>query len=91
MSDPSGLGEPVEPKCPKCRGQCVYNGNYFCTDRDGCGWALQVMEDGSHGYDEIWFHEALDSLWRYRASKGHEDPFHRNPYMPDFIRPEERD
>lgn len=25
-------------RCPRCAGEIVYNGNYFCDER-ACGWA----------------------------------------------------
>lgn len=42
-------GDPVKPPCPSCGGQAVYNGNYFCADTDGCGWALPA---GLYGGDD---------------------------------------
>lgn len=61
-------GDPVEPACPMCSGQCVYNGNYFCVE---CGWALP------HGNPEAdrpnsrflceWSVEAYFSLMDFRG------------------------
>lgn len=33
---------PSMPRCPRCGGEIVYNGNYFCSSYaiEWCGWAL---------------------------------------------------
>lgn len=43
------IGDLVEPECPECGGEVVYNGNYFCTDREGCGWAFPHPSDEGRG------------------------------------------
>jgi hypothetical protein len=51
-------GDPIDIPCPKCKGQLVYNGNYFCTE---CKWQLPDRANS-----KIY----LEGLIRYRRSKG---------------------
>jgi hypothetical protein len=70
-------GDPVTPPCPKCGGPCVYNGNYFCLDREYCKWALTPVEYDRKGNEierpageDLWFVIAYGSLMAYRERKG---------------------
>jgi hypothetical protein len=67
-------GEVVGPACPECGGVAVYNGNYFCDDRELCGWALPgPREDDTHPPlpDDVarWGRDAYISLMRSRGQK----------------------
>lgn len=44
-----GLAVPAGILCPRCKEfQIVYNGNYFCSDFEDCGWAFD--SDSQHPY-----------------------------------------
>lgn len=66
-------GDPVGPRCPWCGGECVYNGNYLCTQ---CSWGLTPEEYDGRGNllprpagEDEWFALAYLSLMTYRAKR----------------------
>jgi hypothetical protein len=48
---------------------CSYQGNYFCNDVDGCGWALPADEPETllTPTEQRWFAQAYLSLMEQRA------------------------
>lgn len=58
---PGHQGEVVEgARCPRCRGEIVYNGNYFC-DRigDGCDYALADTKSAWNRHGRAWYTQLM--------------------------------
>lgn len=53
--------------CPQCYEPITYNGNYFCTDYDRCGWALP--DQPTSKADKLAFNVAYTELMHLRGQE----------------------
>jgi len=59
-----GIDDPTGTICPKCLTyEVVYNGNYFCSDEENCGWALSEFQKTLE-------RQLSSRLSEYRRSRG---------------------
>ena len=64
----SSEDQPIpEIKCPECKGEVTYNGNYYCLDAFGCGWALSTDELSAQA-EKQWYAHAYANLMLSRGA-----------------------
>ena len=69
----------VDALCPKCkRHTVVYNGNYWCTNHDGCGWVMGETPTGKvRKRDKAIIAEYLNQRFEAAEDKGNQDEMDR--------------